>query len=548
MYLPIIFGLVAIYSLGLMFSLAGAYFIQILIDKLALPKPLFYIFGYFAGLTVFLSIWRVFDFVLKSASFGFFMSVLLLFILSYLYLKKNCIFLSRSFVKLSYFLFLALVIQILCTMFWTREVYTDAFSTLGSGHSPRYANITLHVIAIDRIPAIGLNYVQSLLSAIPIFLGGESPLVYLSLWLGLSLFLFSLMNYYLFRWFGFSKTISILGAIILNFGNTAVSIRHHLVLDTGSPFFLAAYSDTLHSIGIMVLATFITTTLVFKFEPKSELKKLVKIFIVLGCLFYSNTLMSPQGIAISCSTIGILFLYNYLSKSTSKKVRNYFFIPIGILVFTLLLGTQTGGFLTPISRQDLTVLPGVARIDSSDFRPEFSPSIPYYLGSYHNWIMATPETFLVKGEPFLEMANRLAIVIGQSLYVMFFPILGLVLTFFYRKKSPQVEILFYVSLIAFVVGLIIVWPLRIHGSKWMWTRFLIPGIYFAQSCFCIGLFYFSSLTFKKIQNAINILIVLFICWGPFVNFYQIIDENFKNSQEFSKRIKSMVDYSKIPDR
>jgi hypothetical protein len=545
-----LFGALVVYSMGFLFSIAGTYFIRPLLDTFSDAiefKKMRFLLGYIAGLSFFFSFWKLTDFLFQSAKISFFISLIPLIFLTLIQLRAQK-FAWKSLIQNGvFFLFLACLVQILCTTFWSREIFTGAFSTMGSGHSPRFANITFHTIEIDRIPIFGLNYVQSILSAGPMYFGGSSPLVYLSLWLGLSMTIFTLLTYFIFRWFKLSVLMALLATFFVGFGNTAASINQYLVMDTGSPYFLASYSDTLHSIGILLLILIILFSLLFKNEKVLDAPSLIKLYFTLGTLFFMNTLLAPQNIVVILAIFGVLFLYFFFSKSTTKKFKKIYSFSTLILLFTFLIGSQSGGFLTPTSKHDPAELPGIEHFKTSSVTPVISLSIPYHLGSFRNWQMAesSNDPFFNQNESTITLIQKFFHILLKSIFVMFFPVLGLLLVYFRQSVFLPVRFFLIVSLIAFLCGIILVWPVNFYGSKWAFTRFFIPGVYFSQICFCLGLY--SVVSKLKISRQVLIMssITVFACWGPFNNFISIVYENFTNTVVFENRLQSIVDYTKI---
>ncbi|GEM_PF-3770235 len=539
-----VFGMWVIYIFAAITAFAGTFLAAPISKNFLLDKKIELLLGYFFGLAFFVALWRVGDFVFQSSKIGLIFAIIPvigLAIKQFIYYSK---LLNSQRFWILLLIFLAIAIQILCTTFWAREVFSDVYSTLGSGHSPRYGNISIHGIEIDRVPVYGINYLQSLLSMLPMSIGGNSPLVYLSVWLGFSLFVLSLLSFFILRTVGLPFFYAAAGVILVNFGNTALSINQYLVMDTGSPFFLAGYSDTIHSIGVLfsIIAVLLKTT----FHDKSIYSRIdkVKLTFGLGFLFYLNTILAPQNIIVTSALFGILFLRIFIAKVSNK--RGTFFLQLGVFSLSLLIGTFSGGFLTPIKNQDPTDLPSINRLQISAFTPTFSPSMPYHLGSYHNWQMPKSDDVFVKATgSSLDKVLLFSSLLFESAYVLFFPILGIVLAFFFKKRSLEVRLLFLMALLTLLVGFVLVWPIQIYGSKWAQTRFFIPGIYFSQLCLCAGL-YFSIQKLKPLLSKfVFVFAIVFICYGPTKNFLAIVTENFNSSFEFQRRLESLVNYSKI---
>lgn len=540
-----IFGILVIYTFSIFISFAGTFLVSPISKKYSFEKKIELLLGYFTGLALFITLWRLGDLMFQSSRIGVVFAAVPILLLAITQFKHYFKFIKSHRLLIALLVVLALTIQVLVTTFWARDIYTDVYSTLGSGHSPRYGNISIHGIEMDRVPIYGINYLQSLLSMLPMILGGKSPLVYLSIWLGFSLFVIIVLSYLILRRTSLPPFYAIGGVILVCFGNTAFSTKQYLVMDTGSPFFLAGYSDTIHSIGVLLsIIAFLCATTFSKKSDYSRVDK-IKLFIGLGTLFFLNTILAPQNIIGTAVALGLIFLSIFFLKKSNNKL--VFFLQLIVFSLSILAGTFSGGFLTPIKNQDPVDLPSINRLQVSQFTPSISPSLPYHLGSYHNWQMPKNDDLLINfNGSHLDRFLVFLDLFSESLHVLFFPILGLILVFCYRSKSAEIKTLFILASIALFVGFMLVWPIKIYGSKWAQTRFFIPGIYFSQLCFCIGIYFSTRKIRQNLQKFIFMVLTVFICFGPTKNFLEIVNENFSNLAEFQKRIDSISNYSQIP--
>jgi hypothetical protein len=155
-----------------------------------------------------------------------------------------------------------------------------------------------------------------------------------------------------------------------------------------------------------------------------------------------------------------------------------------------------------------------------------------------------------------ELYYRLEADFFNSLKIVFFPLLGLVLPWFipeFRKASLHDELailkkLWFVSFVIFILGYMIVFCFHLNRSKWEFSRFMILGYATASICFIASL----NILLKHISQRkswLIISIVMFVMAFGQVSF--VISQIKKNvfgswNNEllpFPKRFKMLVNLS-----
>lgn len=537
------FAFILVYFTSFLFLTSGLWFISDNLKRFNFPAPLQSIFGYFSGLTVFVSCWRLLEIVLGSAKISFFISLFACATAALLFLKKTPFLKSFNLKQIISLAPLALLIQAFCTTLWSRENAEHAFSTVGSGHSPRFANISLFIVDTDKIPVLGMNYVQSLLSGFPEYFGQRFPLLYLTLWLGLSLFVVGMMTYHLLKWFGLSRAFSVIGSIFVLFGNTALSLSHYLVLDTGSPFAAAGYSDSLHSLGMLIFFSLLISNL----WSQSDQILSPKIAILMIANLYASTIMAPQNIFVILALVGLLFLGALFFKPRNQTRIKNFLLVILFIGLSLLAGTRFGGFLTPNHLHETALIAGVQHLTDQKIEVHFDPYIPYHLGNYRGWGAVSPDSSLfVEGESIGIFLEKFTDRILNSVKVMFFPFFGFLLILFFLRSHSALRSLVFLTAMALFCGFVLVWSFGVCDSKWPQARFFMPGVYLGMLCFVLVVAKLKRTSSDILRTLFLAGICVFACSGPYSTAYPVLHDNFTDRVGFKMRLKWLVEYQTAP--
>ena len=483
--------------------------------------------AYFMGMTFCLVILKSYYFISKHLILS---NILLIFtiLLILIFKIKNLVkffYKYRFFFSLKKIIFSFLIITLLFifvfSVWFDDKYYNPEFiNNVGSLHSGKYVWLSNFINTCNFIPILGQNTGQSILTYFTGFIFNHSkPYLYLYLWLTftlcfLSIYLFSFLREYFFL----KKKISLLGVLFIMFGGTALSFTHILVIDSGSPFILNGYSDTLFGVFSVMIAYAIVSNI-------KEGRKLLPfdIFIIL-LLLGGNYFMSPQNIIFFLGSLPFFLFDRSINLNLKIKFLIIFFISLVYFV-------PQGGMLTPTFFQDKIESAEMLNLSSRaniEKGITLSPGYPFFYDGIQNWksgqISLLHEAKQMKKNLPTSLFSFIWIiekVIINSLIVLFFPILGLVLAMCWQKMYNKVsnkfhsreKVIFltnYTSL-ALIFGISFTFIFSINGYKWELTRFMIPFITFGMIAYFISLWNF--LKFRKIFY----FLVLFSLIGPILS-------------------------------
>lgn len=532
-------GIAFVWGLAVLFATSGRFLLRRVFEELGVQGWLATATSYYAGLAFFLCAWRIFAEALSSARGGAFLATALSLALGARWIAKTRFMPKFSALKGAGAVAGGLLIHFFCTFFWSRQGFIDAYSTIGSGHSPRYANIAIQLIDTDRIPVLGMNYAQSLLSALPSYVLPFAPLLYLSLWLGFSLIALAVLTFQLLRWLGAGRTVAALGTAFVLCSNSALSSVHYLIIDSGSPFYVNGYSDTLHSIGILFSASLILMSLWRRRSGKAHLEESVAVF----SLFFSSLALGPQSLVVLLALGGALFLTSIRKFGLRSPENLRFARLLPTVLLALGIGRMFGGALTPVELHDKVDIPGVERISREHYNLYFSPGIPYLLGNYRGWTQATNDA------PFFTdqtSVGKKAFILWRKLLdtfqVLFFPLLGFFLIARGKDARPNFRELHFLTSIALFCGFALVWPFFIYGSKWLMTRFLIPGVYLGQLALIAIMNEKTRWMDARLAKASMATLLLFGAHGPAGSVVRVFRDNSSDPQALQKRFDWLTRY------
>ena len=203
-----------------------------------------------------------------------------------------------------------LLVGILILIYWMPSVdKLESYSTIGSLHSQRYAWISNYIKYCATIPVLGQNIGQSILAYMVGLIFTDSPYLFLFLWLLMSqIFLgflvFGFINLYINNF-----KLSILGVLIFLFGNSALSLTRILTIDSGNPFVMNGYTDSLLGVASIFLLILYHNLAIKIYNY--QFKTYFTIFI----LIVANYISAPQNIIYLFSLIIIFLFYNFKKKA-----------------------------------------------------------------------------------------------------------------------------------------------------------------------------------------------------------------------------------------
>lgn len=292
-----------------------------------------------------------------------------------------------------------IAIQLLLFMFWLRPTELDAWAHLGSMHAGRYTNITLAMVQAGEFLRFKQNYGQSLLGLLPYQMGSETLILNLHFMLSLTATFLVLAMYGFFRTFGLSPRLASQATALAALSTTSLSIFHILVFGSGSPSVFSGYTDTIVSVGsVLVLVSLIKRFLDYP-EPTSQHMNnmLLTVFVIAS----GWTIYSPENVVISSPVLVLaIFLSGHRdAKSLSLKAA-------GVLAFAVLCTFSMGGMLTPASMVSKQPVTGVM---TSKSEVKFEPKSHYYyvFGSSSSLWEMQPEQVKMNVPPHRGYLNAL---------------------------------------------------------------------------------------------------------------------------------------------
>ena len=558
--------LVILLLFSILFIFSGRSLLTDLIPKNRNITSLFISTSYFFGMSIFLSIWRTLSFLTNNAIFSLISTLICLIILTYYFGKetlKSFSFEFLSLIKSKWFLLISFFIFFYVILFWLLPLKSlDPYSSIGTLHSLRYTNFANYILEFNQIPVLGQNYGQSMLSAIPIIFGFNSPLLALNLWLSITIINFILLIFSMCKYMDFNVKFSILSTFLILFGNTSFSFLHILTIDSGSPFILNGYTDSISSIGTFVVALFFLNEKIFK-NLNSQRVTLKEIIIIFSFSVFWNISSPQNSIFFGLLIVLLFFLKIQINKVILFKVLFYF------LVFSF-IGVKEGGMYTPSKFKDKIEIPGMKEINKKGI--SISPGIPFFVDIKGTWEFGNKylnhqgveirkqiknSGFKFKLVP--QIIYLLEQYIVNSIKVIFWPLSGIIGLFILLKfnfikmgnnfsnqfESKHKKIIFS-SLFLFLIGILFNLFVSISGYKWELSRFLILGYFFGMFCLVIC-FNFLRRNYIIPKRVIYFL-VFFITFGPVSNSFVIITRNVfytENGISFFDKIVLLINTSGI---
>lgn len=553
-----------------LFMMAGMKLHRLAIDGVdSHPLPLQFGLGYFFGMAMFLSLWRVSACLLGNAKIALALSAILL--LLFVLWRFRTVFRSAGerpekpgivgtglAACLSLPLFAAFFVYIL--LYWIQP-FSELLPTsmIGSLHSGRYANIATYIFEKNSIPVLNQNYGQSILSSIPLFFGLNSPYLALNFWLSTSLVFLFFTVYGLFRWFGLSEGRLLAGTFMLMFGNTALSLTHVLVIDSGSPFVFNGYTDSIFSIG-----SFLGFLLLLQRYYHDDIKSIFYASFMISILCVSWNIASSQNVVLSLALLIPVLIIIWLQKRFSWK---QVFLG-GLVVVMSVAGSTMGGMLSPKSLQDNVDIPGVMKVEKTGYTG-INPAFPYWRGIAGNWQISISDHAVSRRELLADARTNKSMDALHELYyraetdlfsvmrVSFFPILGTVMLWRIVRRMKAdgphaLKDLWFVSSFSLLCGIAISFSIMLNGYKWELSRFLIPGYLLGLVSFVVALDSMLDGTTKAKARMIVAAALVAMTFGPVFNSGMILHRNVYFSKgnvvPFNERLKMIVGLHGIQGR
>jgi hypothetical protein len=501
--------------------------------------------AYFFGIASWIGILRIVSLFVTDA--GVSILITLAFTFTFLfYYRDICKIFIKTFIskrKIFHIFFVFLTLSPFVLIYWLPLTLTpdDVNALLGSLHSGRYVALSNYILACDFVPIIGQNIGQSLLVASISYLSLNFPFLYLFVFLLFSVGFLSLFIYGLIYKVSGSVNVSIFSSLVFMMGNSALSFAHVMTIDSGSPFLLNGYTDTLLGVFVVIMLGLFFVLPDVTFKNKWTL-------LLIGLLLNVSFISAPQNIVIFSI---ILFLCtSYLA--FRDKVINFKALWL-VLLLSFCISIPEGGMLTPGVMQQTIPLVGVQSVKNSQTGIRFDPWIPFYITVNSNWPEGSDQTRWFGGQGIFTVHKDTSRYFSEIIYYyeqtlfmglrnLFFPIFGVFILFFLYKKKVRykwdvqdfvpVQSLVSIGVLSLILGFTISYPIILNSYKLELSRFLIPGITIGLLCFvlAIGLIYRHENS--KLKYFLLILGVISIV-GPISN-------------SFNRVYVHLSDYKKLP--
>lgn len=459
------------FFLVLSFLLTAIIFGKILLKAdLFSPKefPPTFILGasYFLGAHSLLSLLLISNVVILNFMLSFFSTLAILSVV--LIINRKNIVLPCKNISVWWFVFSLLLAVIFWFLEYPKPGYiAGSMDNVFSLSSDRYAYLSNYIIDCQILPIVGQNFGQSLLAS---FLGMfyKAPFFYLFSLKFFSVLFLSIFIYGILSSFSSNKFIVILGTLIVMLGGAAPVLTHHLVIDSGSPFGINGYSDSLFG----VFSVFMIAIVYKKYSNNSSPALLAIFFIICLSMFCT----APQ----NCIYLFILLLVQIAFS------RNRNFIWFTLFLGAGLISIPLGGMLTPKFMLSNLSHSGLMAIDAEKGLA-VALGIPAYYPQNGRWISVVYEQHGI-----ISTAKT----VFKSIELLLFPLIGVIYLINLNKKQfsgTYIKTIAYVGGATLFLGFIVAFTFTMQGYKWELSRFLIPGI-------AIGMVGFAILVMKGLAS------------------------------------------------
>lgn len=455
--------------------------------------------SFFVGIGCFLSYCKLFIFGLDFRLIC--LSFLLLLFISFKTLDHTIMELfNKNSIIGSIFTFTLMAFLVAIIWIYPQNYGPDSspHSSFGSIESGRYGNISLYILNNFKIPVLGQNYGQSIISASSQLLVGAKPQLALYLWTSVGLGFLSILIYGILQHLINSKFSSFIAWFIFIFGAVSASFKHVMVSDSGWPIPFIGYFDMAYGIGSGLVFVFFLLLNYEKFKIST-----ISAFYISVLIMPSWTLSAPQNFPVA--VIVLLFLQIMLSNENNKSFmqaliqkNSLFYVAIFCsCIFLVLL--PFGGIFTPSQFVDNVNIPGIMSLPPGSF-PKINLALDYLIfhsdapGFSFSHISHAPFNFTM---PLFNLVMLTFTRTLEAIYIIFYPLLGLLGSFLLlRSLEISIEQKFHLdikmfkkililSTMIFIVTVIPTFILQIGDEKWGLSRFSVPGIIYGQLCLCI---------------------------------------------------------------
>jgi hypothetical protein len=368
----------------------------------------------------------------------------------------------------------------------------------GSIHTGRYANYAIFIALADRVPYLAQNGGQSILAALHLLLGVNSPLAATMAWIPFALASLTLLVFGVFRERGFAPWACAAAAALVLLCNIGFSTDHLMVFDSGSPLAFMAYSDLVISVGTFIVFCRWLSTWVAVGEPFAAREAVMPALLALTWAWYA-----PQNLVVA-AVIGAVLVTRKRHVLTPPMQRQLTWM-LALCGFAALLGAlQFGPLLPRPMREDIGLWAQEA--SGIDWNP-------YLMYGRNLWIDG----------PFEVARNPLtaALVFG-------FPLLGIAVVgaTSAARADPALRGWWRLSAISLAAGFLVAYFLELGELKWWLTRFMVPGV--AIALVCLGFALLRLLRGRSLgaQAVVWLLVLAGATYGPLREAFLVARENF----------------------
>ena len=491
-------------------------------------------FGFFIGISSLIVLSRI----LSQITHSYRLAVMLSIFLQISYVIYSGLLNFKTFNDWRFlatnFLYLT-IIYLLTTLFWLRNLndVNQPMGSVGTLHSFRYAWISNLVSKCDNFPVLGQNTGQASLTAISNTLSGhQSPYLYLSLWLSVSIFMLYILVKEMLALVGIRKPVSNFAAFIFITLGSALSITYVLVIDSGYPVYLNGYTDTMLGIGnFLVISYYISKKIIYKIN---SMDSTILVFLLFNCFF-----VAPQNLL--AVLIFVFFVFTFCVIKAPTLIQNPF-RKILLFIVPTMAAIPLGGFLTPKGMLSKVAIPSINQ--TNKFTLDLIPGFPFNIMS--------PSSNIQESEKLVSNLKNLIDVNGYksnetiwfienllltNLRILFFPFLGVVL-FYILVNSSQANILkphknsyesptkifFLAGGCSVITLLTIPTMLKISDFKWELNRLSFPIVIIGS--LVVSIVISNQIIGKTKYRLIAWVAYTFSSIGPFLFFVIISLENF----------------------
>ncbi len=528
-----------IFSLSLLFVLSGwSVYRYSIIDAWDHPLSLRLGFGYFLGSSLFIVLYKCIASISNNALLSLGVSVLLLILLSAVSVKKLPVKNMAVLLNYKVIIFL-LIVFIYIFNLWAhaQAIPVPMLEFSGSLHTGRYGNIAAYILSSNTIPCLSQNYAQSILSTVPMFLGFNNPFFALYTWLSVSVFVMTFTFYGFLKLFSINDTAAKVGTFVLMCGQTSLSLTYLGVIDSGFPLALNGYTDSINSVGSILL--FFVWFSAYRNRKHGNLFLALLVPVILGIAW---NLYAPQNIAVTLAMVGLFFLVDCIRKTEARQRGLLLSL---VFLLSVVLGARQGGMLAPKSIIDNVNIPGVmAPYTATGKKINLFPGIPFFIARNKNYDciykldVYKALSVIFRSKESINSGQRaqaiwtIETIAWESIRAIFFPFLGTVWLWFIIRKDAEkdgdckalekcelLSCFFYVNLISFAVGFAIAFFLQISYYKMELSRFMLPWYCFGMASLVISLYIWSS-SFKRRSYLVAawVCLVLFTTKGYIPSF------------------------------